>query len=165
MSLAEVRRLLRGIEVAEEQRTHLVWWSRFRRTHQARAKRSHTQRRLCQAPLVVPPHEIPPPICLPALPQLTDALWQRLRPLFELAKPKRGRHTEQWRLRVEAVVWIARTGSSWRQLPERLGPWETSVYHYRRWCKEGLWERVLQIMLPPGAAPTAGLSPPARLPT
>lgn len=155
-----MRRLLRGLEMAEEQRSKIVWWSRFRRTHQARARRCHQQRRSRQAPRVAPPHQIPPPICLPALPKLTDALWERIRPLFEPAQPKRGRHTEQWRLRVEAVVWIARTGSSWRQLPERFGPWETSAYHYRRWCHEGLWERALHILLPPVAAPTACLSPP-----
>jgi len=73
LSLAEVRRLLRGIDAAEEQRTHLMWWSRFRRRHQARAKQSHTQRRTCQAPPVALPHTLPLPIPLPGLPPLTDA--------------------------------------------------------------------------------------------
>src|SRR5262252_3355468 len=109
LSLAEVRRLLRGIDAAEEQRTHLVWWSRFRRTHQARAKRSHTQRRTYQAPRIALPHPLPLPIPLPVLPLLTDALWDQLRPLFKPAQPKRGRQTDQWRRRVEAVLWVART--------------------------------------------------------
>jgi Putative transposase of IS4/5 family (DUF4096) len=143
-----VRRLLRGIDAAEEQRTHRVWWSRFRRTHQARAKQSHTQRRTCQAPPVARPHTLPLPIPLPLLPLLTDALWDQLRPLFELTQPKRGRSTAPWRRRVEAVLWVARTASAWRQLPEDFGPWETVVYHYRRWRKGGLWERILQILLP-----------------
>lgn len=156
-----MRRLLRGIEATEEQRTHLVWWSRFRRTHQARAKRSHTQRRTCQAPPVALPHTLPPPIPLPVLPLLTDALWNQLRPLFELAQPKRGRQTEQWRRRVEAVLWVARTASAWRQLPADYGPWETVVYHYRRWCKAGLWERILQILLPQSASHVPPLALPA----
>jgi transposase len=147
--------------MAEEQRTTLLWWSRFRRSHQARAKQCHTQRRGRQAPLVAPAHALPGPICLPELPQLTDALWQQVLPLFEPTQPKRGRPTEQWRKHVEAVLWVARTASAWRQLPAYLGPWETVVYHYRRWCKEGLWERVLQILLPQDASPAVRLSLPA----
>ena len=133
--------------MVEEQHTKLVWWSRFRRTHQARAQRCHLQCRARQAPPVATADAGPTPICLPGVPQLTDALWERLRPLFEPTQPKRGRPTFEWRRRVEAVLWVARTASSWRQLPAHFGPWETIVYHYRRWCKEGLWERVLQILL------------------
>jgi hypothetical protein len=156
-----VRRLLRGIEATEEQRTHLVWWLRFRRRHQARAKQSHTQRRTYQAPPVARPHTLPLPIPLPGLPPLTDALWGQLRPLFEPAQPRRGRTTEQWRRRLEAVLWVARTASAWRQLPEDFGPWETVVYHYRRWCKGGLWERILQMLLPPSASHVPPLALPA----
>ena len=156
-----MRRLLRGIDAAEEQRTHLLWWSRFRRTHQARAKQSHTQRRTCQAPPVARPHTLPLPIPLPLLPPLTDALWDQLRPLFVPTQPKRGRSTEQWRSRVEAVLWIARTASAWRQLPEDFGPWETVVYQYRRWCKGGLWQRILQILLPQSASHVLPLALPA----
>ena len=147
-----MRRLLQGIDAGQEQRTHLVWWSRFRRAHQARAKQSHSQRRTCQAPPIAPLHTQPLPILLPGLPLLTDALWNQLRPLFEPAQLKRGRQTQQWRRRLEAVLWVARTASAWRQLPEVFGPWETVVYHYRRWCKGGLWERVVQILLPHSAS-------------
>ncbi len=94
----------------------------------------------------------------PLLPPLTDAIWDQLRPLFEPMQPKRGRSTEQWRRRVEAVLWGARTASAWRQLPEDFGPWETVVYHYRRWRKGGLWERILQILLPQSASPVPPLA-------
>ena len=100
-------------------------------------------------------------MCLPGLPQLTDALWEQLRPLLESAQPKRGRPTEQGRRHVEAVLWVAHTACPWRQLPERFGPWETVVYHYRRWCKEGLWEQVLQVLLPQGVSYAAYLALPA----
>jgi len=149
------------MDVAEEQRTKLLWWSRFRRCHQARAKQYHTQRRARQVPPLARADALPEPICLPCLPTLTDTLWEQLRPLFESAQPRRGRPTEQWRRRVEAVLWVARTASAWRQLPAHFGPWQTVVYHYRRWCKEGIWERVLQILLPPDEAFAARLSLPA----
>ena len=36
---------------------------------------------------------------------------------------------------VEAVLWIARTGCKWRDLPEELGKWNTVFKHFRRWVK------------------------------
>jgi transposase len=156
-----VRRLVQGLAASEQQRQLLVWWSRFRRSHQARAIHCHTQHRACQAPPVARADVLPLPIPLPGLPALTDALWEQLRPLFEPAQPRRGRPTERWRRRLEAVLWISRTASAWRQLPDHFGPWETVVYHYRRWCKDGLWDRVLQILLSQDASHAARLSLPA----
>ncbi len=49
---------------------------------------------------------------------------------------------------VEGMLWIVRTGSSWRELPERFGPWSTVASRYYRWLKEGRWERILQVLLP-----------------
>jgi transposase len=44
---------------------------------------------------------------------------------------------------VNGMLWIARTGAPWRDLPERYGKW-TSVYsRFQRWRKAGIWERVL----------------------
>ena len=44
---------------------------------------------------------------------------------------------------VNGMLWIARTGAPWRDLPERYGKW-TSVYsRFQRWRKAGVWERVL----------------------
>ena len=44
---------------------------------------------------------------------------------------------------VEAVLWIAPTGSPWRDLPAELGNWHTTYTRFSRWCKRGRW---LQIM-------------------
>lgn len=43
---------------------------------------------------------------------------------------------------VEAVLWIARTGSPWRDLPAELGNWHTTYTRFSRWCKTGVWRRV-----------------------
>ena len=153
-----MRRLLQGLSIPEQQRSRLVWWSRFRRTHQARARLCHVQRRTRQAPPVASADALPEPIRLPGLPSLTEAQWEQLRPLLQ--PQQRGRRAADMRLILEAVLWIAHTASSWRQLPERFGPWETVVYHYRRWCKSGLWAHILQILLLQDASPAVGLSPP-----
>jgi len=154
-----VRRLLQGLSIPEEQRVRLVWWSRFRRTHQARARLCHMQRRTRQAPPVARAFALPEPIRLPGLPSLTEAQWEQLRPLLQ--PQQRGRRAADMRLILEAVVWIAHTASAWRQLPERFGPWETVVSHYRRWCKSGLWARILQILLSQDASLASRLSLPA----
>jgi transposase len=48
---------------------------------------------------------------------------------------------------------VVRTGSSWRELPERFGPWSTVASRYQRWCKEGIWQRILQVLLPHDTLP------------
>ncbi len=144
MSVSEVRRLLQALGEAEEQQSKRLWWSRFRRTHQAGARRCHVQLRARQAPLVCT--SPPPPIRLPGLPALTDDRWERLRCLLPPQKPQTGRPASDHRLIVEGMLWVARTGSSWRELPERFGPWSTVSSRYQRWCKEGIWMRIVEVL-------------------
>lgn len=155
MSVPEVRRLLHALGTPPEEQRRCVHWSHFRRQHQATAKHLHTLRHARQTPGL--PEQLPAPVLLAGVPALTDAHWQQLLPLFPPQKSQRGRRAADYRLMVEAVLWIARTASSWRELPERFGPWETVVYHYARWGKKGLWERILQVLFPhevlPGPAP------------
>ncbi|MFZ4896499.1 IS5 family transposase [Plantibacter sp. Mn2098] len=44
---------------------------------------------------------------------------------------------------VEGVAWRFRTGSPWRDLPERFGPWNTVFKRFDRWAKDGNWQQVL----------------------
>jgi len=56
---------------------------------------------------------------------------------------RRGRKCRNLRRRIAAVLWIARTGSPWRDLPTWFGPWQNAYASYRRWSKSGLWTQVL----------------------
>jgi transposase len=146
----EVRRLLQAVGESEEQQARRLRWSHFRRQHQARAQRFHVLRRARQAPAVsVDP---PAPLRLLGVPALTDEHWEQLRPLLPPQKPQTGRPAVDHRLVVEGMLWVVRTGSSWRELPERFGPWSTVSSRYQRWCKEGIWTRILQILLPSEAS-------------
>lgn len=142
--MAELRRIVQVLREPEERRTRGLRWSRFRRQHQAGARRCHIQRRARQAPLVQPPAQEALPLL--GLPRLTDAQWERIRPLLPPQKPATGRPAVDHRLLVEGMVLVMRTGCSWRALPERFGPWQTVVGRYRRWCQEGLWARILPIL-------------------
>jgi len=68
---------------------------------------------------------------------LNDAQWAKMEPLC-LGKPgDPGRSGKDNRLFVEAVLWIARTGSPWRDLPPSLGHWNSTFTRFRAWAKAG----------------------------
>jgi transposase len=74
---------------------------------------------------------------------LTDAQWEWLRPLLPPQKPRTGRPANDHRTVLNGILWILRTGSPWRALPERYGSWKTASSRFYRWQKAGVWDRVL----------------------
>ena len=44
---------------------------------------------------------------------------------------------------IEAIAWKYRTGSPWREVPERFGPWQTAYERHNRWSRDGTWARLL----------------------
>ena len=75
---------------------------------------------------------------------LTDEQWGRLSPLLPGQEQSPGTTAKNTRLFGEAVLWRARCGASWRDLPgERFGPWHPGYARFRRWRQAGGWPRVL----------------------
>jgi transposase len=73
---------------------------------------------------------------------LTDAQWEKMAPLC-LGKPSDpGRTGGDARLFVEAVLWIARTGSPWRDLPPSFCNWNTVFKRFRDWVKADVFKRM-----------------------
>lgn len=73
---------------------------------------------------------------------LTDAQWARIEPHC-LGKPgDPGRSGKDNRLFIEAVLWIVRTGSSWRDLPARFGNWSTTFRRFRDWREADAFRRI-----------------------
>jgi putative transposase len=75
--------------------------------------------------------------------KLTNAQWERVEPLCPGKKGDKGRHGQDNRLFIEAVLWILRTGAPWRDLPDDFGKWNSQFQRFRRWAKKGVWERIL----------------------
>ena len=71
---------------------------------------------------------------------LSDEQWARMAPDLPGKKGDRGRSGENNRLFVEAVLWIARTGAPWRDLPDEFGKWSTNYIRFYRWSKNRIWE-------------------------
>ncbi len=84
--------------------------------------------------------------------ELTDAQWERLRPLLPPQKPRTGRPANDHRTVLNGILWILRTGCPWRSLPERYGSRKTVSSRFYRWRKAGIWDRVLAALQQRGDA-------------
>jgi transposase len=77
---------------------------------------------------------------------LTNAQWERLRPLLPAQKPKIGRPAADHRRILNGMLWILRTGAPWRDLPKRYGPWRTVASRFYRWQKAGVFQQLLDTL-------------------
>lgn len=64
---------------------------------------------------------------------LRDDQWERIEGFLQGKAGDPGRHGADNRLFVEAVLWIARTGSPWRDLPSGFGAWNSVYVRFARW--------------------------------
>ena len=78
--------------------------------------------------------------------ELTDEQWEQIEPLLPARPTDPGKSGENDRLFVNAVLWIAKTGAPWRDLPERFGNWNSVFQRYNRWCKNNVWQGVLEAL-------------------
>ena len=75
---------------------------------------------------------------------LTDAEWGVIAPLLP-NKPRGVPRTDDRRV-LNGIFYILRTGSPWRDLPERYGPYTTCYNRFNRWAKAGVWLRVFEAL-------------------
>ncbi len=157
LSVPEIRRLLQAWGEDPARFGWRVAWSHWRRRHQAVAQRGHVARRARQrasGPAPVP--DVPlgaAPALSPAWPDmlspdLSAEDWARILPLLPPEKPARGRPAHPHRPLVAAMLWVERTGASWRQVPAQVGPWHRVYNRYRLWRRSGLWARIVAALAP-----------------
>ena len=75
---------------------------------------------------------------------LNDEQWARIAPELPGKKGDPGKSGTDNRLFVEAVLWVARTGSPWRDLPDNFGKWSTVYTRYWRWAQKDKWESIFK---------------------
>ncbi len=73
---------------------------------------------------------------------LRDDQWERLGPMLPGKASDPGRTGGNNRLFIEAVLWVARTGSPWRDLPAEFGLWNSVYMRFARWSNSGIWQNV-----------------------
>jgi transposase len=77
---------------------------------------------------------------------LRDDQWERISAHIIGTERTRGSSGRDNRLFVEGVLWIARTGCPWRDLPEVFGAWNSVFRRFSRWSAKGVWHRVFAAM-------------------
>lgn len=81
--------------------------------------------------------------------ELTDEQWARIEPLLPGRPGSAGARAHDNRRFVNAVLWMAKTGAQWRDLPERFGKPNTVLVRFRRWANSGRWQRIFEALQQP----------------
>jgi transposase len=77
--------------------------------------------------------------------ELTDEQYELIEPLLP-AGGQVGRPWANHRCVLNGLFWKLCSGVSWRDIPERYGPWQTVYERYRAWRQDGTWERIVQAL-------------------
>jgi transposase len=95
---------------------------------------------------------------------LTDEQWELVAPLLPAAKTGGRPEKHPRRAIVDAILYVVRTGCSWRQLPADFPPWQTVYWYFTRWeaCKAtetmvAALREQLRVQQGRNAAPSAGI--------
>ena len=83
---------------------------------------------------------------------LTDRQWAVLAPLLP-AMSGMGR-PPKWEKRqlIDGIRWRIRIGAPWRDVPAEYAPWPTIYGLFRRWQRDGTWDRILSALQAQGDA-------------
>src|SRR3954469_6501475 len=76
----------------------------------------------------------------------TDAVWAVWGPLIEAVRPRGKTPPKELRRTISAIFWRHQNGAKWRSIPAELGPWRLAAQLFIRWAKQGVWERLLDLV-------------------
>ena len=80
---------------------------------------------------------------------IRDEDWDRIKDLLPGREGLPGVTAKDNRLFIDAVLWIAKTGAPWRDLPERFGNWNSIWRRFDRWARKGVWRKVFEVLQDP----------------
>jgi transposase len=85
----------------------------------------------------------------PTIWRVDDALWALLAPILRSTKPRQkpGRPRRDDRPIFDGLIWLARTGSQWSQLPREFGPKSTVHERFTEWVETGALARAWAVLL------------------
>lgn len=78
---------------------------------------------------------------------LTDRQWEQIAPFLPPERTgKRGRPLNNNRSMLNAMIWIARSGSPWRDLPDYYDSWKSVYSRFRKWINNGLLDKIFRLL-------------------
>jgi putative transposase len=80
---------------------------------------------------------------------ISETDYERIAPLLPGQAGKPGRNAKNNRLFIDAVLFVARTGIPWQDLPERFGKSNTVHKRFMRWARRGVWQDVFHALQDP----------------
>src|SRR5204862_5576449 len=69
-----------------------------------------------------------------------------LRPLIPPLSPDASSHLHERREMVNAILYVLRSGWTFRSLPHDFSAWGTVYDYFRTWQREGVWDHVLEAL-------------------
>lgn len=75
---------------------------------------------------------------------ISDKVWEIIEPLLPGRRGMWGGIAKDNRMFINAVIWILRTGSPWRDLPPSYGGWKNTHRRFSRWKEKGIWQSILE---------------------
>lgn len=83
---------------------------------------------------------------MPRRHELTDQQWESIKDVLPGKAGDPGRTAADNRLFVDAVLFVAKTGIPWADLPARYGNWNSTWRRYDRWCEKDVWRRIAETL-------------------
>jgi transposase len=77
---------------------------------------------------------------------ISDADWNRIKHLLPGQPGQHGGVAGDNRLFIDAVLYVARTGIPWEDLPDRFGKHNSVWRRFDRWAKKGRWKQIMDAM-------------------
>lgn len=76
--------------------------------------------------------------------EMTDEQWEQIKDL--IPKARTGRPPKDNRLMFNAMLWLARSGAGWEDLPERYGSWKTVYSRFCKWRDDGTLHAIFRAL-------------------
>ena len=70
--------------------------------------------------------------------RLTDSQWEVIKEILPVQRKRK----HSLREIVDAILWVLRIGSQWRNLPESFAKWQLVYYYFRKWQADGTLQRL-----------------------
>ena len=79
--------------------------------------------------------------------ELSDVEWERIKDMLPPERTgKPGRPSGDTKTALNGILWLARSGAPWRDLPERYGSWSTVYDRFKKWSDDGVIQTIFEAL-------------------